>query len=182
MRRFADLYAALDATTSTLGKVAAMREYFATAPPEDAAWAVYFLSGRRPKRLVRSTDLRTWAREEAGIPEWLFKESYVAVGDLAETVALLLDRSEEEGTINNGQADAEEASPELARLPLSRWLEDHVLPLRQLDADAQREKVTAWWRALPRRQTFLLNKLLTGGFRVGVSRNLVARAVAEEAG
>lgn len=195
MKRFADLYADLDATTSTLGKVAAMRRYFATAPPEDAAWAVYFLSGRRPKRLVKTTDLRAWAQEEAGIPQWLFEESYVAVGDLAETVSLLLDRPapSEGGDAEDAEAGgagkkeeereaADDAPSALSDLPLSRWLEEEILPLRNLDGEAQRPRVTAWWRALPQPQTFLLNKLLTGGFRVGVSRNLVARAVAEEAG
>ena len=90
MKRFVALYLALDASTSTLAKVAALKRYLADAPVRDAAWAVYFLSGRKPRQAVPSKRLRQWARELAGIPEWLFDETYHHVGDLAETVALLL--------------------------------------------------------------------------------------------
>src|SRR5512139_4098902 len=90
MKRFTQLYLALDATTKTNEKVAAMSAYFDAAAPEDAAWAVFFLSGRRPKRLLPSHLLRTLAMELASIPEWLLIESYAAVGDSAETAALLL--------------------------------------------------------------------------------------------
>ena len=90
MKRFTDLYQALDNTNRTNEKIAAMRAYFDDAPPADAAWAVYFLSGRRPKRLLSALLLRRWAAEVAGIPEWLQEESYHAVGDSAEAAALLL--------------------------------------------------------------------------------------------
>ncbi len=90
MKEFARLYTALDETTSTNEKVAALVRYFGAAPPADAAWAVHFLIGRRPKRLVSTPKLRAWAAGEAGIPDWLFEESYHAVGDLAETITLLL--------------------------------------------------------------------------------------------
>ena len=90
MKAFADLYAALDETTRTTDKVAAMARYFAAAPPADAAWAIYFLSGRKPRQAVSSKRLRLWARELAGVPEWLFDECHDHVGDVAETVALLL--------------------------------------------------------------------------------------------
>ena len=90
MKAFADLYAALDETTKTNEKVAALRAYFEAAPPADAAWAAYFLIGRKPRQVVPTKLLRLWAREEAGVAEWLFNECYDAVGDLAETIALLL--------------------------------------------------------------------------------------------
>ena len=90
MRAFAELYAAIDETTKTNGKVAALMDYFAAAAPEDAAWAVNFLIGRRPKRLLESRKLAQWAIEEAGVPDWLFGDCYHAVGDFAETIALLL--------------------------------------------------------------------------------------------
>ncbi|MCA1597524.1 MAG: ATP-dependent DNA ligase, partial [Chloroflexi bacterium] len=90
MKAFAALYTALDETTRTGTKVAAMATYFAQADPADAAWALFFLSGRRIRRLLAGRKLHTWALEEAGVPDWLFAESYDAVGDLAETIALLL--------------------------------------------------------------------------------------------
>jgi len=90
MKAFADLYAELDASTSTLHKVDALERYFRVAPPADAAWAVYFLAGGKPRQAVPSRVLRDAAREAAGLPEWLFEESYQAVGDLAETIAHLL--------------------------------------------------------------------------------------------
>jgi DNA ligase-1 len=90
MRDFAALVDAIDATTATSGKVEALVRYFREAPPADRAWAVAFLTGRRPRRLVKLPDLRRWAAEAAGIPDWLFEEAYAHAGDLAETVALLV--------------------------------------------------------------------------------------------
>src|SRR5271166_2066656 len=90
MKAFADLYAALDETTKTTGKVRALVDYFGRVTAADAAWATYFLIGRKPRQVIPMPKLRAWAIEEAGIPDWLFQESYDAVGDIAETIALLL--------------------------------------------------------------------------------------------
>jgi len=168
LKRFSALYEALDRTASTLEKVAALAAYFSSAPAADAAWAVYFLTGRRLKRFLPSRLLAAWAMEEAGVPDWLFEESYSGVGDLAETISLLLDG-----------ARRGEPAPEL---PLSRWMDERLLPLRGRPAEEQRREVTRWWAGLPRWETFVLNKLLTGELRVGVSQTLVERALAQVAG
>jgi len=93
VRQFAALVAAIDETTRTTEKVEAMVRYFANAQPADAAWAVHFLSGERPKRLIPVRLLAAWATQASGIPEWLFDECYQAVGDLAETITILLPES-----------------------------------------------------------------------------------------
>jgi DNA ligase-1 len=165
MRRFATLYSKLDETTATGEKVAALVEYFRSTPPSDAAWAVHFLAGRRPKRLIGSRKLASWAAGEADIPEWLFEESYHAVGDLAETITLIL-------------PDGGESS----ELPLSHWVEERLLRLRGEDEDVQREVMVRSWRELDRRERFVWNKLITGSFRVGASQRLVIRALAEVSG
>jgi DNA ligase-1 len=90
MKRFASLFSALDATTKTTAKTAALAGYFRDAPDEDRLWTIALLSGRRPKRAVTATELREWAAEAAGLPLWLFEEAYPVVGDLAETIALIL--------------------------------------------------------------------------------------------
>lgn len=165
MRRFAALFSALDASTGTRDKVEALREYFAAAQPEDAAWAVYFLSGGKPRQAVPSAVLRDTAIREAGIPPWLFEECYEAVGDLAETLAHVL-------PIASGTSD----------LGLAHWVEQRLLPLRGQPAEAQSQLLVQWWRELDAAQRFLLTKLIGGGFRVGVSKLLVQRALAEVAG
>jgi ATP-dependent DNA ligase len=165
MKRFAALYTALDETTATNEKVDALAEYFRNAPPGDAAWAVHFLIGRRPKRLVTSRNLRTWAMDESGIPEWLFQESYEQVGDLAETITLLLP---------HGRRSSE--------LPLAHWVERRLLRLRGEGEDVQREVMVEAWRELDRRQRLVWNKLITGSFRVGASQKLVIRALARVTG
>ncbi len=167
MKAFARLYADLDETTATSEKVAALVRYFGDAPAADAAWAVHFLSGRRPKRLIRSGDLRAWATEAAAIPEWLFDESYHAVGDLAETIALLL---------------PEPADPAGDSGPLRVWVEERLLRLRDLDPPAQRTALLAAWSELGGRERYVWNKLITGAFRVGASQRLVVRALAEVSG
>lgn len=165
MHAFAELYAALDATTATSGKLDAMRTYFAHATDADAAWALYFLAGAKPKQVVPTRVLRELAREEAGISEWLFDECYDAVGDLAETIALLLP--------DGGERD--DAS-------LATCVEARLLPLRGADETVARAGLREAWRALDARGRLVWNKLITGGFRVGVSRQLVTRAIAEAAG
>jgi DNA ligase-1 len=172
LKRFATLYEVLDRTTSTNEKVAALAAYFADAPAEDAAWAVFFLTGQRFKRLLPARSLAAWAMQAAAVPEWLFEESYASVGDLAETVSLLLDGIRLDGI-------TAEPAPDL---PLSVWITGRLLPLRDMPPEEQERQVTGWWAGLGRWETFVLNKMLTGALRVGVSQTLVERALARVAG
>src|SRR4029453_13158693 len=146
MRRFCDLYDALDRTTSTNAKVASLAAYFRDAPPADAAWAIFFLTGRRLKRVVPSAGLRQWAQEATRLPEWLLYESYSAAGDFGELVALAL--------------AAVPPGPPPPALPLATWVEARLLPLQQADLATQRARVIGWWLGLPRSERFILNKLL----------------------
>jgi len=165
MRAFAQLYLRLDATTSSNAKLEALRDYFAAAPAEDAAWAVYFLSGGRPRQLVPTRVLRELATALAGLPDWLFEESYQAVGDLAETISLLLPEN------HHGSDDG-----------LAHWVEGHLLPLRGLPAEEVQQRLPPLWAQLDRPSLMLCLKLITGSFRVGVSKLLVTRALAQLAG
>ncbi len=167
MRAFAALYAALDETTRTSTKVAALWAYFTAATPADAAWALFFLSGRKIRRLLGVRKLHAWALEVSGVPEWLFAESYDAVGDLAETIALLL---------------PDPTAPAVEVWPLHRWVEERLLPLQTADEATQRAIVVGAWAALDSQERFVWNKLITGAFRVGVSQLLVIRALAEVSG
>ena len=161
MKAFAELYANLDATTSSNAKLAALQAYFLQAPPADAAWAVYFLSGGRPRQLVPTRLLRDMATEAAGIEPWLFEESYQSVGDLAETISLLLPESTY--TSEDG---------------LAVWLEEKLLPLRGLPPMDLAERLPALWAQLDQPSLMVCIKLITGSFRVGVSKLLVTRALA----
>ena len=165
MRRFARVYSEIDETMRTNEKVDAMVEYFRSADPADAAWAVWFLSGGRPKRLIPVRRLAGWAMEAASVPEWLFNECYDAVGDLAEAMSLLL-------------PDGETTTD----LPLHRWIADRLLPLATKGEDEQRASVVQSWRELAGTERFIWNKLITGGFRVGVSQQLVVRALSKATG
>lgn len=165
MHAFTQLYVALDATTKTNEKVAAMVAYFSQATAADAAWATYFLSGRRLKRLLGSGLLRRWAAELAGIPDWLLTESYSAVGDSAETATLLLP-----------PAQATD------RASLHVWVATRVLPLYDLSEAAQRAAVESAWVYLDETGRFVYNKLITGALRVGVSQRLLVRALAKVSG
>ena len=165
MKAFARAYAAIDGTMRTNEKVQAMVDYFRVAEPADAAWAVYFLSGGRPKRLIPVRRLATWAMEEANVPEWLFAECYDAVGDLAETMSLLL--PDASSTVD---------------VPLHRWISERLLPLATQSEAEQRAIVVQSWRELGGTERFIWNKLITGGFRVGVSQQLVVRALSQVTG
>ncbi|MYN08365.1 ATP-dependent DNA ligase [Pseudoduganella aquatica] len=160
MREFARLYAELDETTSTSRKLDALQAFFASAAPENAAWAVYFLAGGKPRQAVPVKLLRQYATEFAGLDEWLFDECYHAVGDLAETIAHILPAP-------SRRSDA----------GLAEWVEQRIAPLRGAAPETIREALFRYWDELETRERFLLSKLIGGGFRVGVSRLLVTRAL-----
>jgi DNA ligase-1 len=165
MKRFTQLFSELDETNRTSEKVAALEQYFRAANPRDAAWALFFLCGRTVPRGISSTTLRILAAEESGLPLWLVEESYDAVGDSAEAIALLLP--------DNSSS---------TNLPLHRVVEDRLLSLRHLPEQSKRNLLLQTWRELDRRERFIWNKLITGAFRVGVAQTLVVRSLATVAG
>ncbi len=164
MKRFARLFAALDSTTRTAAKTEALADYFRTAPAPDRVWTIALLSGRRPKRAVTAAELKEWAADAAGIPLWLFEETYPVVGDLAETIALVLPPP--------AQASDISLTETLTRL----------IALTGQPADARRAAIGAAWDSLVGDERFLFNKLITGGFRMGVSQGLMTRALAAATG
>lgn len=165
MRQFAELYEQLDASTATSAKLAALARYYAAAPASDAAWATYFLAGGKPRQVVPTALLRALACQRAGIDDWLFEACYQAVGDLAETIAHVLP-----------------PAANSSNLGLASWVEERLLPLRGLPLEEQTERILAAWDELDATGRFLLVKLIGGGFRVGVSKLLVQRALATHAG
>jgi len=165
MKAFADLYARLDATTSSNAKLAAMCDYFRTAPPADAAWAAYFLAGGKPRQLVPVKLLRQYVMTASGITEWLYEECYQAVGDMAETLSLLL---------------PEPGEPDDAGL--AQWVEERLLPLRGLPPQEVLARLAALFDRLDAHGRFVCAKLITGSMRVGVSKLLLTRALATVAG
>lgn len=161
MKQFATLFSAIDQSTKTNAKVAAMAQYFTQASDADRLWTIAIFSGRRPKRAVTTTKLREWASERAGIPLWLFEECYPIVGDLAETIALVLPPATH--TIDRS---------------LSEWI-TILRDLKDVEDDAKKQTVLDAWDGLPTTERFLFNKLITGGFRIGVSQKLMTRALAQ---
>ncbi|MEO0575235.1 MAG: ATP-dependent DNA ligase [Pseudomonadota bacterium] len=167
MLEFIALYRTLDQNTSTRAKVAAMVAYLEKARPADVAWASFFLSGRRLRRLVTTTQLREWLAECSELPVWLVEDTYASVGDLAETIALLLS--------DRGYAEA------LEDISLGDFVVEHVQALSSMDDADKRAHVTGWWQKLLYEACYVFNKLLTGALRVGVSQTLLATALAQTA-
>jgi DNA ligase N terminus. len=165
MQPFAQLFQQLDEQRGTKAKVAAMTDYFASTPAADGAWAVYFLSGRRLKRLIGPVQLRQWLAQASGLPLWLIEQTHEHVGDLAETVALVLsDQRPRRTTRADGLAD---------------WVETHILSLRGLEDEQRREQVINAWQSVTAGERLIYTKLLTGALRIGVSQTLVERALAK---
>ncbi|MBL0927317.1 MAG: ATP-dependent DNA ligase, partial [Phycisphaerales bacterium] len=170
MKLFTSLFLALDRTTRTTDKLAALVEYFRDEPEADAAWTLYLLSGRRLSRVVNSAELRAWAAEETGLPAWLIEDCYEAVGDLSETISLVLpDRAPADATAAEAPA-------------LHTIIEERIAPLRTAPLDARRTLVTRTWRALDATQRLIYHKLISGSFRFGVQRRLLVRALAQLTG
>jgi DNA ligase 1 len=166
MKRFTALFVELDRTNKTVGKVAAMERYFRDAPGADAAWGLFFLSGQRLTRIVKTAVVRAAALAATGLPEWLIDECYEAVGDFSETISLLLPDADDESFDE----------------PLHTVMADRIVPLVHADdARAESMLVNAWSR-LSRPQRLVFNKLVRGNFRVGVQRALVVRALSQATG
>jgi DNA ligase-1 len=172
MRAFAALYQRLDRTSATGEKLKALSDYFQSAAPEDAAWALWLLSGGKvggtKVRIATSAELRAWAAQASGLPDWLVDASHEQVGDLAETLALLLD-DPSQAAASNG-------------LGLSYWIEKRILPVANADPFVRQQLVVATWRELPFAERLIFNKLLTGALRIGVSHGLVQKALAAMSG
>ena len=164
MKRFLQLYTELDATTRTNEKVEALERYFADARPADAAWAAYLLAGKKLGKALSSRRLRDWAVEATQLDAWLVEECYQSVGDLSETIALLLPEP------------IEPTDP-----PLQELVEGRIVPLSSLDEVEQKRLVVDVWRTLDAPSRFLFHKLISANFRVGVSRSLLVRALAHVA-
>jgi DNA ligase-1 len=160
MKRFAQLYSELDGTNSMLDKRASLERYFRDADPSDAAWAVYFLTGNRPRQVVPSRRMFELAGAIAELPAWLMDECYEAVGDLAETVAHVLPQA---------------AAP--TEHSLTHWVEQRLLPLAGAPDDVRADALRRAWDELDGPARLVWNKLITGEFRVGVMARTVTRAL-----
>ena len=161
MKNFAELFAQLDASTGNNSKLLALQDYFQNAEPADSAWAVYFLAGGKPRRLVPTKVLRRLILDVDAVPEWLFEECYEAVGDLAETISLLLPQS------------AHQSSEGLAH-----WVENKLLPLRNISVEELSVRLLSLLDELDQQSQLVFVKLITGSFRVGVSKLTVIKALA----
>jgi len=164
MRAFADLIKTLDSTNKTTLKVAALTEYFKNAPPKDKVWTIAILSHRRPPRPVNTTLMREWASELSKIPLWLFEESYHIVGDLAETIALVIPPAD----------DSTEKS-------LNQFLQE-IIELKKKTEAEKKEYLFENWLNLNYYERFVFTKLITGSFRIGVSQKLMTRALSKATG
>jgi len=166
MKAFAQLIKTLDSTNKTNEKVAALTEYFNHANEDDKLWTIAILSHRRPKRPVNTTLLRQWASEISGIPPWLFEESYHIVGDLAETIALILPNAKDGRTLNKS---------------LSEIIAE-IVTLRTLSEEEKKIYLHKNWLQMTYFERFVFNKIITGGFRIGVSQKLMTRALSKSTG
>lgn len=159
MKSFAELFARIDQTNQTNEKVALLTKYFQQASSEDQLWVLALLMNKRPKKPVKTSLLKKWAAEVALLPDWLFEESYHVVGDLAETIALVLPPPT--------QSD---------QRTLAEWMQ--FIQLLAEKEETEQKKLVLWaWDCLGATERFLFNKLIGGSFRVGVSEQLVIRAL-----
>jgi DNA ligase 1 len=165
MKKFAALFDKIDQVQSTNEKVSHVKNYFATCTDEDGAWALFFLCGHRIKRLISSRMLLEWSTSLISFPPWLIEESYSSVGDTAETIALLLPRKET-GEVSNDRS-------------LAEWMETIIKPLQNLNLEEKKDKIISIWKELSSKEIFILNKILTGSFRMGISTLLTLKALSQ---
>ena len=165
MLKFVKLYQSLDQTTKQNEKVQLLVNYFSETTDSDKLWVIALFTGNRPKRIVKISTLKKFACEYTHTPDWLFDESYAVVGDLAETIALLIQHK----TTNSNTKS------------LTHWILDVKL-LANLNEEDQKTTLFQYWDELDNNSVFILNKLLTGGFRIGISKGLLISALSKSTG
>ncbi|WP_017302635.1 ATP-dependent DNA ligase [Nodosilinea nodulosa] len=198
MQRFTQLFQDIDATTSTNEKVRSLQAYFQAADPADKVWALYLLLGKTRRRTVTSRVLRDVFLQISDIPEWLFKDCYAQVGDSAEVIALLLrdvdlpsppsppSLSSPPSPPSPSSPPSPPSPPSLpspSPIPLHQWMEEIIPMAKSVETDEERrDLIVSWWAALDNTEVFVLNKILTGAFRVGASAKLVIKGLAAATG
>ncbi len=165
MKQFAALVNILGTTTKTNDKLQALQDYFSVASDKDKIWVIAIFSGRRPKRIINSTILQSWCIEIAGITQWLFDECYHTVGDLAETISLLLPEHEMQPGFSTEHT-------------LSYYLETFIR-IEKEEERVKKQFITECWQQMDRNEKFVFNKLITGGFRIGVSQKMMVNALSK---
>ena len=161
MKHFAELISTLESTNKTNAKIDAMVHYLNTAPENDKLWFLALFTGKRPKRPVNTNLLKLWALEIIQLPEWLFLESYSSVGDLGETLSLILPPPEND-----------------IQKSLSQWMTELIHLKDQTDEEKKRY-VTESWNGVDYTERFIFNKLIGGSFRIGVSKKLLITALSK---
>lgn len=164
MKDFSQLISSIEITNKTNAKIDALVHYFKTAPEKDKLWVIALFTGKRPSRPVKSTLLKEWCMEISGLPEWLFLESYSTVGDLGETLALLLPKNEQS-----------------IEKSLHTWMEE-LIQLKPKDEAIKKEYVLEAWNGLDTQERLIFNKLIGGSFRIGVSKKTLINALAKLTG
>ncbi len=161
MKLFAKLIQSLENTNKTLQKIEALVEYFEVADNNDKNWVIALFTGKRPKRPVNSRVMREWALEITGLPEWLFVESYSSVGDMGETLSLILPPAEN-----------------YSDKSLTQWMNE-IIALAPLNDEEKKAYVVKSWNELDTTERFIFNKLIGGSFRIGVSQKILITALAQ---
>ena len=165
MKTFASLFHDLDGMTKTNDRLDRLVHYFKSAAPEDSIWVCWFLSGNRIKGAIKTGELRAFVSEKVNLPIWLIEECHDRVGDLAETISLLA------GSMGSARS-----------LGLNRTIRKFLLPLRGMDSDDRKELLFKVWDHLSMEEMLPFHKLLTGGFRMGVSKGNLCKALARVGG
>jgi DNA ligase-1 len=194
MRLFAELVIRLGTSTKTNDKLDVLTGFFEDAGDRDKVWVIALFSGRKPKRTVNSTQLWQWCQEITGLPGWLFEESYHTVGDLAETIALLLPEPDgaEVSAAPTVRRGLEEESGEGAKVlsgaaaiegdgSLS-WYLEKLIGIGKEAEGVKKDFILGCWAKMDREERFVFNKLITGGFRIGISQKMIVNALAKTAG
>lgn len=164
MKTFANLIYALSSTSSVNEKTEILVDYFTQANDADKIWTIVLLSGKKPLKKIKRSDLKNWCIEYTNLPSWLFEESYQHVGDLAETIALLLPKNE----------IIEDDTPTSLAFILER-----IYHHKENDETKRKEFVLSYWQKLDKNSCFVFNKLLTGGFRIGISKSILIKSISK---
>ena len=181
-RSFGNLINNLEQCNSTKKKINLISVFIKDIDPRDGSWILLLLMSTRQKRVITGRRLKDILQASFRMPSWLIDDCFAQVGDSAETISLLWPQLKSE--LTDANIECSEVYNKLFNepkesKPLHWWMETLLPAIKDATETTQNRLILKLWSDIADQDHYLTNKLITGGFRNGVSKGLVVKSIAQ---
>ena len=164
LNKFAKLFFDLDSNNSNNKKIDLLINYFLSNSALNNSWTIFLLIGKSNKRFISGKSLREYYSIIYKLPIWLIDICHQKVGDSAEVISLLLSNK-----IDKKSKD----------ISLNNLIKNKLPELLKISEEEKVEMIKYYWEIIPKENLLVFNKILTGSFRIGVSKGLVRKSLSK---